>query len=111
MTGLSLICDLVADSIVDCALMKDCLCTRESIWNKFFQMAMKKIMKDERAVMVLGDKIKGFGDPNSRTRKRLEHQPYMVSFLPPFLVVFVDQSCLISLLVFNSSGAWRFLES
>ena len=91
--------------------MKDCLCTRDSIWIKFFQMAMKKIMKDERAVMVLGDKIKGFGDPNSRTRKRLEHQPYMVSVFPLLLIIFVDQSCLISLLVFNSSGPCRFLES
>ena len=41
-------------------------------------MAMKKIMKDERTSLILGDKIKGYGDPNSRTRKRLEHQPYMV---------------------------------
>ena len=43
------------------------------------QMAMKKILKDDRASLILGDKIKGFGDPNSRTRKRLEHQPYVVS--------------------------------
>lgn len=47
--------------------------------SSIFKMCMKKIMANERANMILGDKIKGFGDPNSRTRKRLEHQPFVVA--------------------------------
>ena len=59
-------------------------------------MAMKKIMKDERTSLILGDKIKGYGDPNSRTRKRLEHQPYMVR-CTMYMYMYVQCTCMYNL--------------
>lgn len=53
-----------------------------------FKMAMKKILHDNRASAILGSNLKGYGDPNSRTSKRLEHQPYMVAGVDYLRVVF-----------------------
>ncbi|KAL5252735.1 hypothetical protein ACHWQZ_G015484 [Mnemiopsis leidyi] len=76
-----------------------------------FKMAMKKILKDERASMILGDKIKGFGDPNSRTRKRLEHQPYMVADVDYLRVVFhvegSKRSGVVSCDLKKSKNGWK----
>ena len=53
-----------------------------------FKMAMKKIKSHERASAILGDSLKGFGDPSSRTGKHLMHQPYEVAGTDYLRVVF-----------------------
>ncbi|XP_063678488.1 uncharacterized protein LOC134814322 [Bolinopsis microptera] len=76
-----------------------------------FKMAMKKIMKDERTSLILGDKIKGYGDPNSRTRKRLEHQPYMVADVDYLRVIFhvegTKRSGVVSCDLKKSKNGWK----